>query len=56
MILYDHYSDLFLLLKLVDASRTPRPRVIHLEWSCETDAISTLSLVKFICIIPSNIS
>ena len=37
MNLYDNYSDLFLLSKLVDASRIPRPWVIHLEWSCETD-------------------
>ena len=37
MNLYDNYSDLFLLSKLVDASRTPCPRVIRLEWSCETD-------------------
>ena len=34
--IYD-YFDLFLLSKLVDASRTPRPRVIRLEWTCETD-------------------
>ena len=31
------YSDLFLLSKLVNASRTPCPRVIRLEWSCEMD-------------------
>ena len=36
MNLYDNYSDLFFLSKLVDASRTPRPRVNRLEWSCET--------------------
>ena len=36
MSLYDNYSDLFLLSNLVDASRTPRPVAIHLEWSCET--------------------
>ena len=33
MNLYDYYSDLFLLSKLVDASCTPRPRT----WSFETD-------------------
>ena len=37
MNLYDNYSDLFLLSKLVDASRTPCPRAIRLEWSFETD-------------------
>ena len=37
MNLYDNYSDLFLLSKLVDASRTSHPRVIRLEWSCEAD-------------------
>ena len=29
--------DLFLLSKLADVSRTPRPRVIRLEWSFEMD-------------------
>ena len=37
MNLYDNYSDLFLLSKLVDASRTACPRATHLEWSFETD-------------------
>ena len=37
MNLYDNYSDLFLLSKLVDASRTPCPRAICLELSWETD-------------------
>ena len=37
MNLYDNYSDLFLLSKLVDASSTARPRAIRLEWSFETD-------------------
>ena len=37
MNLYDNYSDLFLLSKLVDASCTPHPRAIRLEWSCEMD-------------------
>ena len=34
---YDNYSDLFLLSKLVDASCTPRPRAIRLEWSFKMD-------------------
>ena len=37
MNLYDNYSNLFLLSKLVDASRTACPWAIHLEWSFETD-------------------
>ena len=36
MNLYDNYSDLFLLSKLVDVSRTQHPLAIHLEWSYET--------------------
>ena len=40
MNLYDNYSDLFLLSKLVDASRTLRPWAIH--------------LLKFVCTICSN--
>ena len=39
---------------LVDASCTPRPRAIRLEWSLELDAISTLSLLKFVCTICCN--
>ena len=35
MNLYDNYSDLFLLSKLVDASHTACPRPIRLEWSFE---------------------
>ena len=37
MNLYNNYSDLFLLSKLDDASRTACPRAIRLEWSFETD-------------------
>ena len=37
MNLYDNYYDLFLLSKLVDASYTPCPGAICLEWSFETD-------------------
>ena len=37
MNLYDNYSDLFLLLKLVDANCTLCPQAICLEWSCEMD-------------------
>jgi len=39
MNLCDNYFDLFLLhvSKLVDASCTPRPRAICLEWSLELD-------------------
>ena len=38
MNLYDSYPDLkCFLAKFIDASRTPRPRAIRLEWSCETD-------------------
>ena len=39
MNLYDNYSDLFLLSKLVDASShcVECPRAIRLEWSFETD-------------------
>ena len=35
MNLYDNYSDLFLLSKLVDTSHTACPRAIRLEWSFE---------------------
>ena len=38
MNLYDNYSDLFFLSKLVDASRSACPWAIRLEWSFETDA------------------
>ena len=56
---YESYSDLFLLSKLVDASRIPRPRAIRLEWSCETDDnlnfISTLirlhNSIEFVVIV-----
>ena len=59
MNLYDNYSDLFSLSKLVDASRTPRPRAIRLEWSCETDhnlnfvstQIRLSNSIKFIVIV-----
>ena len=37
MNLYDNYSDLFLLSKLVDASHAACPRAIRLEWSFKMD-------------------
>ena len=54
MNLYDNYSDLFLLLKLVDASRTAFPRAIRLEWSFETDDKLNFVSTKFVCTICYN--
>ena len=54
MNLYDNYSDFFVLLKLVDASWSPRKRAICLKvvtWM----TILTLSLVKSSCLNPSNL-
>ena len=52
MNLYDNYSDLFLLWKLVDASRTPWPRAIRLEWSFEMNVyFYSNSFAQFVVIV-----
>ena len=59
MKLYDNYSDLFLLSKLVDANCTLCPQAIHLEWSCEmyddlnfvSSQICLHNSIKFVVIV-----